>query len=733
MARLDTLAPELLDGIFSFLSLSELKILRQACRRLAEQSIRRLFRRVRMSFLKKDREAFLGISNCQHLAPFVEELVWYECNMSFGEEGKAFMRNEWKSDLGLDYDVVAAFREALWVPVSVAEGEANDDEKMAWFDGSVSEVFAALSAMPRITTLITREIAAERILLTTPGGYPITHSLVKHFSDGVRDSGLTALLLSLSKKRICLKSLSLYSVATSFFLQDHRPDELSSAFGSLRHMDLCIDVLAILPEATGTSLAACIEAAPELRSLKLCFESMIDGASKYWGVVDVLRGVSLACLFELTLVDVWFSLVDLIDFIKRHAKTLHKLSLRECNLYRESLTSPDASSSTGNWAELLRRLAAVTDLSLQSLVISPSENRSASDDDEKHAIVGEEELLLYINKQGPNPIKLQWVDQVKTHSFRFDHDAWPEIAYFDKYKEHSTSDDWQAPLDRSFSGVEDGSGAATDCDSSSDYVSDDEETNCSYDSRPANRWTPPGPNTSWVFRFINGSIVFWSTAEDDENGYGTEIWKFTSRDGSCAFGDDPFDFFDDWDDSAGDIATPTALGEALEDFYDTHYHEDVMEGPFDVPDHARIFVNDGDNWHLARPFREYEAECAAQGKLPGCLNFDTKIKTDVEHDRETVLRAQDLVFQKQALLARNAELVLKNQELRATNERLVKDNVELVETRNKNKVLAKERLEQKITIERLQKQIKELKGKLQLAREVLLNNGDEEGLDSLGD
>lgn len=73
-----TLAPELLENIVTFLPFHDLKTVRLTCHHLATLTIRFLFRRVRLSFLKTDLDHFSSVAESLHLASVVEELVWYE-------------------------------------------------------------------------------------------------------------------------------------------------------------------------------------------------------------------------------------------------------------------------------------------------------------------------------------------------------------------------------------------------------------------------------------------------------------------------------------------------------------------------------------------------------------------------------------------------------------------------------------------------------------------------------
>jgi hypothetical protein len=98
--------------------------------------------------------------------------------------------------------------------------------------------------------------------------------------------------------------------------------------------------------------------------------------------------------------------------------------------------------------------------------------------------------------------------------------------------------------------------------------SDDRQSVCSdtasEDSREYRCRT--GPFWLWGRYFHNGRPeIFCHQVPQlpSADGARTTVWKFTSRDNEVAYGDDPYDWFEEWDTEAGDVEEPTPYGPKL--------------------------------------------------------------------------------------------------------------------------------------------------------------------------
>ncbi|KAM5350069.1 hypothetical protein ACJ41O_006574 [Fusarium nematophilum] len=68
------------------------------------------------------------------------------------------------------------------------------------------------------------------------------------------------------------------------------------------------------------------------------------------------------------------------------------------------------------------------------------------------------------------------------------------------------------------------------------------------------------PRWDWG-RDDEGNIWYWEVLGNNGFGYPTELWHYAHRDGERAYGEDPLEFWSDWEGSeAGDVAEPTPYG-----------------------------------------------------------------------------------------------------------------------------------------------------------------------------
>lgn len=76
------------------------------------------------------------------------------------------------------------------------------------------------------------------------------------------------------------------------------------------------------------------------------------------------------------------------------------------------------------------------------------------------------------------------------------------------------------------------------------------------------------PRWGWG-RDGDGQIWYWEVLGNKGNGYSTEKWHFRHRNGEEAYGEDPLEFWTDWQGSeAGDVAEATPFGWRFEAFVD---------------------------------------------------------------------------------------------------------------------------------------------------------------------
>lgn len=85
-------------------------------------------------------------------------------------------------------------------------------------------------------------------------------------------------------------------------------------------------------------------------------------------------------------------------------------------------------------------------------------------------------------------------------------------------------------------------------------------------------------------------VHYWKVKpEDGQRGIPTRIWRFQHRNGEMAFGDDPLEFWEDWEGSmAGDIAEATPYGPAFQDYLSKQKLSPLSENPWDFWPEDRV-------------------------------------------------------------------------------------------------------------------------------------------------
>ncbi|KXJ87247.1 hypothetical protein Micbo1qcDRAFT_216247 [Microdochium bolleyi] len=152
VATLDCLTAEIFDMVVCTLDTDDLRALRLANTRHDAVICRYLFRRVRLSMLNSDREAFLTIANHRpDLAQHVRALVWVNfpfcVSSSLASVGSSSHERRWSQYQAL----VREISSACWIGVSASHGEIVT--LLRTFRASLD---AALEAMPRLQTFHTK-------------------------------------------------------------------------------------------------------------------------------------------------------------------------------------------------------------------------------------------------------------------------------------------------------------------------------------------------------------------------------------------------------------------------------------------------------------------------------------------------------------------------------------------------------------------------------------------------
>ncbi|MCJ1334291.1 hypothetical protein MMC10_010999 [Thelotrema lepadinum] len=544
-ANLAHLPVELHHFVLAYLSKADHQALRQTCRSLENITTGYLFFRVCISLLKEDRNVFFNISKSSHLQQVVEQVVWYDIptiknNQTYRSSYPQSLPQSLIEREDNDDEVIEALeqianlhRRAQWLKDEELgpNSELQDDEDVS-LEAFLPKFIAALEQMPCLRTMIVRPVPHEKsILPKICDDLPVDASYFRQ--DGTQDSNsgnLVVLNALSSSMKLHVTSLYLadhHSFSNMHHLGNSKPD----AFKNLQVIDLCISDVSRV--TSYEALASNLQAATELRKLKLCFENVTRGGNDKKKVLEMLfLETGWEHLNSLELVDAiaMFSTHTIKDFITRHQRTLRHLKF-QCSLRKGGLNS------------FLECLASLPNLHLDSVYMSYS--RSARRLSSKW-------LLAYINNTGQLPSLNRPVGDIEEI---FRDDAEHEIC------------------------------AEDDDDNDSGSNADSDNLILGY------------PTPYWVLEYLGNRVIFYSTADSNLGDYPTETWKFVYRDGSFAYlthgakRPDPLEFFEDWDEEQGDRVEPTPYGDEF-DMFMWQRREISLDPRDEYPEHARVWLGE---------------------------------------------------------------------------------------------------------------------------------------------
>ena len=496
---LEELPTEVFDLIIEPLSSIDLKSIRLTCKRFEILAARRLFRKAGMSFLRTDRDAFFGISSSPHLRTFVEELVWYECPLYIPQNARYYPLDEGIEDT----QRISLYQEALWLPVNshVVEGDTVNEIDPKYLDGPFQvflyEFSTALKTMPRLHTVISETVPLDRIL--TNACYPLTTRLLAWSDLKYYCHGFLIMLKALLDAELGVKSLRWverdFDTLNGGLLSLTSPG-LEKAFEPLYNIDIHLRLLRshhMFPR-----LALCLQAATKLRNLCLSTEDCGDG---YFMFSDLVHRYSWLYLSSLTLAELRIQEQEFLSFIKRHAKTLHQLSLDRCTLSRHNSDTEGFSEGfpegfleelpEGCWSDLFHSMTRIKGLRLDSFhFTSPTGEETR---------VNDQELLRFINGDEPTLPDALWKNLcLRTHTTIFDDHDW--------FNHRAVADI------RGCGSFEDDTSVYTVSDIFDDNTSWISDASIDYEGSGLSR-------PFWTIHWVNGSIVFWSILPEELEEY----------------------------------------------------------------------------------------------------------------------------------------------------------------------------------------------------------------------
>ena len=556
----------------------DVKAVRLSCRVLAPAAASRLFFRIYISKLITDRDTFLAICNSPHLAQHVKEVEWLEISHALGDFIHRFPADEeWTktAELADLYRYMETTSQSLfWLfnsSTDLSRVDFDGDAIAATRRNTVAifrPVFeAAIDKLPNLQTFVSRPMTSERVLSDLELGYPITAWQFQSFQEGLwwrteTNDGLFLFLLpAMGRPASTVARLRWHDEFPGFSFFRSFPN---SAFKGLESLEMYVKQWAgtHLPHDNNDALAglemALMNAAPSLRHFKLSTDEISD--FKEYSLDAYLGSTIVRCLStrhfalrSLSLCSTCLLPSALLRLVQANATSLHHLSVENIPVY----------------SRLVRDMARIQGLRLESIQIIRDEelvygegpwwrDPDDSEDDDLAAAEEDEELSndgslmtgngLFLRKEVVTESAL--LQYLRGELPASDHDRRLHIAV-------------NANIPVLISTLPRNEGTMEDDD---DYASEtSSEDSVEYRRRTAPKWAwgryfhlPSPENEGRVFAF--------QVPEATAHGYRTARWRFTSRDGVVAYGDDPLEWFDDWDLEAGDREESLPYCTALREF-----------------------------------------------------------------------------------------------------------------------------------------------------------------------
>ena len=466
-----------------------------------------LFGRVAMSKTKKDWDVFRNIASRPDLAGCVREVVWYEliedhrtlCHSQGMQEGCWCERKADEVFPVTTHELAPLAKDLFWLSPETVK--ARDGAELA----DLKEQFQALVVLlPKLESVVSTPMPPRYVLSNGP--YVFTAQLF------YRNLGLTG------------PGYSRHSISSGFFhfltpamthssskirrlhFVDHPTrsaihnftDPQSPVFENLTDINLCLSIV-----RNTVDLWSCLRRAgnlvrlrvrldvPETRETLQAIASLFGTSStRYWPRITTL---------ELSRVT---TRVALLSFLGAHSLSLRSLTLHECNVYRD----------------VLKEIAGVPRLNLTSFRVIASEG-------DKTQWVNEQDLLAFVNGADKSGLCIENIKERR------------DISTFSTVSDSATHESRSALDCEVWNHA--GHPAANDFDT----FRSKKDSSCGQSIYAREKREIGAP--MWKVTRDDGNEYFWSS--DDADALETRAWRFTHRSGEVAIGDEPLDYFSDWD------------------------------------------------------------------------------------------------------------------------------------------------------------------------------------------
>lgn len=402
-------------------------------------------------------------------------------------------------------------------------------------------------------------------------------------------------------------------------------DQAADCFERLEVIDLCIanhKPCHVSKEQVGR-LSDCLRQARNLRELTLCFENskhnimgveLGDHEDPGHPLIPLLfdHGHCWPKLHHLKLVDVKVPHDKLTDFVIRHASTLRHLKLHQCSVrpavFHKIAQAREVHLDSIELLPETQRVIVIREEDLLDYIngvtkdspFSMSEGwsdistatwgtlwdyrqgwRTAAYFDASMALyhdrydVEARESLFGIKEPPPEALSYRGgEDQIGPGEPELGPDAnsyissadisWPHIKFSTIPPTATTGS--LGEHGEAQPGKDDRNTVGDDVDVDMDM--EDAASVASIDSDVRRRQKAP----RWAFGLYETDMWYWKEPHNVADktgqpaGWPTKLWYFKYRNGCVAYGDDPLEFFSDWDSEAGDVSEPTPYGTPLSGF-----------------------------------------------------------------------------------------------------------------------------------------------------------------------
>lgn len=571
------LPQEILGGIISqpCLSKLDLKALRLVCHRFEPLASELLFRQIHLSRCIQHSFIPLNLIETPRIAGLVRELVWYElpCDgeivQYFDQRLKVFNFEDAICKEGICKALSGIFPIPLELGSTVPGEDSSADGNIERFLEFQDRLFHMFDNLPRLETLISRPFPPDFVI--RGDGYEFSAgSLKSTMTPTLPNDGLFTFLLPAMMRPTSRVKRLIWEDEPSIPSFERLEDLHIPAFANLESLDLCIAqpgggrARTEFPSESLRRLGSCLQAAKGLRELTLCFEKGVTHIAEWPNseyVKDNRKALKLILfdntetfpnLTSLSLAYARCSDENLLPFLAQHSKNLRHLALRACVVTRKTMVG----------------MREIGTLQLESIEIVPSEDHPdesslivpASPDDIEVEQVSSHLILDFINgKTQDCPITHRLFSTLSNEATFDPHLPLSSVAAFFDILEGDREDYGAEDIAAVQHIYEDNRTMSEPDDTDVDYS--DRKQVRAFNTRKADHRhhhrSSHAPTWKWG-RFDNGKIYYWPCT--DGSGARTENWKFTSsysyyyvkdNPGNVAYGNEPLEFFPDWNSEDG--------------------------------------------------------------------------------------------------------------------------------------------------------------------------------------